>query len=134
MEYKYRMLNPPHSTESIDFKLSETYLENCLLVSPAKARDSLTYTVSMETIQDHDYSPHKNYYHQFLHPCQHPSELEIESPYAGEGKTSDPYDLASHQPIVSIRIQPDNGDASPEKLDQVTVIREATEVILCPKL
>lgn len=59
MEYKYQMLVPPISTESIDFKLSETFVEYGLLQSPLKSRDSLTYTVSMETIQDRAYSPMK---------------------------------------------------------------------------
>ncbi len=62
MEYKYLMLNPaPFSTESIEFKLSEPFLESCALLSPNKPCESLTYSVSMETIQDHELSPSKNY-------------------------------------------------------------------------
>ena len=100
MEYKYRMLNPaPFSTESIDFKLSETHLENCVLVSPTKARDSLTYTVSMETIQDQDCSPLKGHYFQV-----HESFLAVYDHRINEKRCNEVYNLDSNQPIVSIKI------------------------------
>lgn len=58
MELKQGYLNlTPLSNISIDFKLSETHLSNQALLSPTKGRDSLTYTISMETISDHQHSP-----------------------------------------------------------------------------
>ncbi len=51
MEYKYQMLMP-FSTQSIDFKLSETHIGSNTFLSPCKGKESLTYTVSVESIPD----------------------------------------------------------------------------------
>lgn len=63
MEHKQGFLNlTPFSNVSIDFKLSETHIDYSTLMSPTKAKNSLTYTISMETIQDLENSP-KNQRH-----------------------------------------------------------------------